>query len=58
VQPCAEETVYELRPIEKVRKVSVCVPVKVAQPEEVTVCKLVPRTVICCPACGHGGHHH
>ena len=48
---CAEETVYKLEPVEKTRKVSVCVPVKVAQPVEVTVCRMVPKTIICCNAC-------
>jgi hypothetical protein len=49
--PCAEETVYKLEPVEKTRKVSVCVPVKVAKPVEVTVCRMVPKTIVCCQAC-------
>lgn len=55
---CAEETIYKLVPVEKTRKVTVCVPVKVPKPVEVTVCRMVPKTVICCPKCKLHGLLH
>jgi hypothetical protein len=58
---CAEETEYKLVPVEKTRKVMACVPEIVEVPQEVTVCKLVPRTVPCCPQCCRGkkgSHRH
>ena len=50
-QVCAEETEYKLMPVEKTRKVTVCVPEIVEVPEEVTVCKMVAQTKQCCPKC-------
>jgi hypothetical protein len=55
--PCGEETVYKLVPVEKTRKVSVCVPVQVAKPVEVTVCRMVPQTVVCCQSCAREMEH-
>jgi hypothetical protein len=51
VIPCCEETRYELQPVEKTRTVQVCVPKIVKEPYCVTVCKLMPKTVQCCPDC-------
>lgn len=45
------ETYYELEPITKTRKVSVCVPKYVREPQEVTVCRTVCKSVMCCPCC-------
>jgi hypothetical protein len=54
-----EETVYKLVPIEKTRQVEVCVPEIIKKPFEVTVTKMVPRTVTCCEKCAHRlGHGH
>ncbi|MHB8862189.1 MAG: hypothetical protein ACYC6N_07285 [Pirellulaceae bacterium] len=50
-QVCAEETEYKLMPVEKTRKVTVCVPEIVEVPEEVTVCKMVAQSKQCCPKC-------
>jgi len=49
--PCAEETYYELVPVTKTRKVTVCVPKLVRTPYEVIVCKSIPKNVLCCPEC-------
>jgi hypothetical protein len=54
--PCTEETVQELRPVEKTRTVTVCVPEVVKEPVTRTVCKMIPQTVLCCEKCGHGHH--
>lgn len=48
---CTEDTVWKLEPVEKTRKVTVCVPKIVQQPCEVTVCRMVPQTVLCCQKC-------
>jgi hypothetical protein len=50
-QVCAEETEYKLVPVEKTRKVLVCVPEIVEVPEQVTVCRMVPQVKQCCPTC-------
>lgn len=55
--PCTEETVHELRPVEKKRTVVVCVPEVVKEPVTRTVCKLVPQTVICCAKCARACQH-
>jgi hypothetical protein len=49
--PCAEEKYYELVPVTKTRKVTVCVPKLVRTPYEVIVCKRIPKEIMCCPAC-------
>lgn len=54
--PCTEETVQELRPVEKTRTVTVCVPEVVKEPVTRTVCKMMPQTVLCCEKCGQGHH--
>lgn len=57
---CAEETVYKLVPIEKTRTVMACVPEVIKQPVEVQVCKMVPKTILCCVGCRqslHGSRH-
>ncbi|MCU0960007.1 MAG: hypothetical protein MUF48_07860 [Pirellulaceae bacterium] len=54
--PCTEETVHELRPVEKKRTVVVCVPEVVKEPVTRTVCKLIPQTVVCCEKCALGHH--
>ena len=56
-QVCMEETVYELVPIEKTRKVTVCVPEYIKVPHEVEVCMMVPKTIWCCPKCCKGKKH-
>jgi hypothetical protein len=48
---CAEETVYQLVPVQKTRTVQACVPKLVKEPVEVTVCKMVPKTISCCTGC-------
>ena len=49
---CSEETTYKLEPVEKTRKVVVCVPELVKQPVEVKVTKMLPKTIYCCEKCG------
>jgi hypothetical protein len=56
VETCAEETVYKLEPVEKTRKVSVCVPKFVKEPIEVQVTKMIPTAIYCCEKCS--GIHH
>jgi hypothetical protein len=56
--PCAEETVYELVPVEKKRTVSVCVPEIVPNVIEVPVKKMVPQKILCCESCRHKLGHH
>lgn len=51
---CAEETAYTLEPVEKKRKVTVCVPEIVKKPYDVQVTKMVPKTIYCCEKCCHG----
>ena len=53
---CAEETTYELVPVEKTRKVQVCVPEVVKKAVDVQVTKMLPKTIYCCEKCA--GHHH
>jgi hypothetical protein len=48
---CAEETVYELVPVEKTRKICVCVPEILKKPVDVQVTKMVPKTIYCCEKC-------
>jgi len=48
---CTVEKVYELQPFEETRTVSVCVPKLIKTPYEVTVCRLVPQPILCCPHC-------
>ena len=48
---CAEETVYVLEPVEKTRKVVVCVPEIIKQPVDVKVVKMLPKTIYCCEKC-------
>lgn len=55
--PCSEETVHELRPVEKKRTVIVCVPEVVKEPVTRTVCKLIPQTIVCCEKCALGHQH-
>ncbi len=55
--PCTEETVHELRPVEKKRTVVVCVPEVVREPVTRMVCKLIPQTVSCCEQCARGCQH-
>lgn len=52
---CAEETVYKLEPVQKTRKVQVCIPELVKQPVEVKVVKMVEKTIYCCETCSQ--HH-
>lgn len=49
--PCTEEKYYELVPVTKTRTVSVCVPKVVRSPYEVTVCKNIPKRILCCTKC-------
>lgn len=53
---CGEEKTCELKPVERTRKVIVCVPKVVKVPEEVLVRKMIPKTIYCCPSCAK--HHH
>ena len=55
--PCAEETVYELKPVEKKRTVEACVPKIVKEPVEVPVRKMVAQKILCCRACCGKTHH-
>jgi len=48
---CTKDTVYELVPKTETRTVVVCVPTIEKRPECVQVCKLLPQTILCCPAC-------
>jgi hypothetical protein len=52
---CTEDTICTLQPVEKTRKVTVCVPKIVKKPVNVTVCRMVPQTVSCCPKCAPSG---
>ncbi len=49
--PCAEENYYTLKPVEKTRKVKVCVPKIERQSVEVEVTKMMPCKVLVCEAC-------
>jgi hypothetical protein len=59
-QECGVETVYELVPVEKTRKVQVCVPEAVRVPCDVQVVRKVAKDVICCEHCWKKmrGHKH
>jgi hypothetical protein len=48
---CAEETIYVLEPVQKTRKVQVCVPEAVKVPVDVQVTRMVPKTICCCDEC-------
>lgn len=48
---CAEEVTMKLVPVEKTRKVQVCVPKIEKQPVDVVVTKMLPYQVCCCHAC-------
>jgi hypothetical protein len=48
---CGEETLCEIRPVERTRMVTVCVPKLIKTPEEVLVRKMIPQTIYCCPKC-------
>ena len=48
---CAEEITYKLEPVEKTRKVQVCVPEIVKKPVETCVTKMLPKVVYCCETC-------
>jgi hypothetical protein len=48
---CGEETVCELVPVKKTRKVQVCVPEAVKVPVEVCVVKMVAKRICCCEEC-------
>ena len=52
---CAEETTYKLEPVEKTRKVCVCVPEITKKPVEVQVTKYYPKTIYCCEKCREHG---
>lgn len=60
---CGVETVQELVPVTKTRKVQVCVPEAVKTPCDVQVTRMVAKQVMCCDACwcamqqGGGGKH-
>ena len=49
-----EETTYKLVPVEKKRKVEVCIPKIVKKPYEVRVKKMIPKKILCCTRCRHG----
>jgi hypothetical protein len=55
--PCAEETVYELVPVEKKRTVEVCVPEIIKEAIEVPVKKMVAKKILCCKSCCGKFHH-
>lgn len=48
---CGTETVYELVPVTKTRKVQVCVPEAVKVPVDVKVMKMVPKEICVCKHC-------
>jgi hypothetical protein len=48
---CGKETVYELVPELRERKVQAWVPELKKHPVTVEVCRMVPKTVLCCQAC-------
>lgn len=48
---CGTETVCKLVPIEKTRKVLVCVPEAIKEPVEVKVTRMVAKNVCCCNDC-------
>jgi hypothetical protein len=48
---CAEETTYELQPLERTRKVTVCVPEIIKKPVDVQVTKMLQKTIYCCEKC-------
>jgi hypothetical protein len=47
------ETICELVPVQKTRKVQVCVPEAVKVPVEVKVTRMVAKQVLCCNDCWH-----
>jgi len=48
---CAVETVCELVPVQKTRKVQVCVPEAVKVPCDVKVTRMVAKKIVCCDEC-------
>jgi hypothetical protein len=48
---CGEETVYELVPVKKTKKVQVCVPEAVKVPCDVCVTRMVAKKICCCEEC-------
>ncbi|MCA9150594.1 MAG: hypothetical protein KDA92_14885 [Planctomycetales bacterium] len=54
---CSEEITYTLEPVQKTRKVVVCVPEIVKQTYDVRVTKMLPKTIYCCEACCTHHHH-
>lgn len=55
---CREETVYKLEPVEKTRKVTVCVPEIIKKPVEVKKVKMLKKTIYCCEKCHKKHVHH
>jgi hypothetical protein len=55
--PCAEETVFELVPVEKKRTVEVCVPEILKEAIEVPVQKMMAKKILCCKTCCGKLHH-
>ena len=53
---CFSETFDKLEPVQKTRKVVVCVPKIVKEPCEVEVTKMLPKVIYCCEACGQRSH--
>lgn len=63
VTECGEETIYELVPVVKTRKVQVCVPEAVKVPCDVKVTRMVAKKICCCHECWcemqrQSGHKH
>jgi len=52
---CGVEQGCEIKPIERTKTVTVCVPKLIKMPQEVLVRKMIPKTVYCCPKCAK--HH-
>jgi hypothetical protein len=48
---CGVETVCELVPVQKTRKVQVCVPEAIKEPCDVKVTRMVAKTIVCCDEC-------
>jgi hypothetical protein len=48
---CGEETVCELVPVTKTRKVQVCVPEAIKVPVDVKVTRMVAKQIMCCEDC-------
>jgi hypothetical protein len=48
---CGEETIYVLEPVQKTRKVQVCVPEAVKVPVDVVVTRMVAQKLLCCDEC-------